>query len=112
MGTLGIARCQNRSSARTDFCPRLIPPSCVSQWEVDFHGSRDHTPGFSRQRNGSYKGLRLKVSDDAGIWYIRWEEGQKPKKRGGADRFRMPAMPGDENGCRHMARLRPASIQA
>lgn len=82
MGTLGIARCENRSSPRTDFCAHLILPSCVSQWEVDFRGSRDHTSGFSRQRNGSYKGLRLKASDDAGIWYIRWEEGHQPKTRG------------------------------
>jgi hypothetical protein len=25
-----------------------------------------------------YKGQRLKVPADAGIWYIRWEEGHKP----------------------------------
>ncbi len=26
-----------------------------------------------------YKGQRLKVPTDAGIWYIRWEEGHRPK---------------------------------
>ncbi len=26
-----------------------------------------------------YKGQRLKFPADAGIWYIRWEEGHKPK---------------------------------
>jgi hypothetical protein len=26
-----------------------------------------------------YKGQRLKVPADAGIWYIRWEEGHRPK---------------------------------
>jgi len=28
-----------------------------------------------------YKGQRLKVPADAGIWYIRWEEGHQPKWR-------------------------------
>jgi hypothetical protein len=26
-----------------------------------------------------YKGQRLTVRSDAGIWYIRWEEGHRPK---------------------------------